>query len=120
MINNYDNTKLEKIILVGLAASSRQKAAVSESLDELAALAKSARAKVVGRRIQVRPRPTPAFYVGKGLVAELKRMLEELGGNCVLFDDMLSPAQQRNLEQSLEAKVLDRPILILDIFANRA
>ena len=120
VIDNYDNSVIEKIILVGLAASSRQKAAVSESLDELAALAKSARAKVVGRRIQVRPRPTAAFYVGKGLVAEIKQMLSDLHGNCVLFDDTLSPAQQRNLERSLEAKVLDRPILILDIFANRA
>lgn len=120
VVNNEYNTGLEKIILVGLAASSREKEAVSESLDELAALAKSARAKVVGRRIQIRPRPTAAYYVGKGLVSELKTMLSDLGGNCVLFDDVLSPAQQRNLEKALEAKVLDRPILILDIFANRA
>ena len=110
----------EKAILVGLAENSRDKQAVEESLDELAALTYSADAGVLGRRIQVRPKPDPATYVGKGLVTELKEQLAELGGNCLIFDDPLSPAQQRNLEQRLEVKVIDRPILILDIFATRA
>ncbi len=110
----------EKAILVGLAVRSTRREEVDESLDELSALAVSAGAKVVGRRIQVRPRPNPAFYIGKGVVSELKEMLGDLGGNSIIFDDSLSPAQQRNLEKELDAKVIDRPILILDIFATRA
>ncbi len=111
---------IEKAVLIGLAPDSRAKADVEESLDELSALAVSASAKVVGRCIQVRRKPDPATFIGKGLVDEIKEMLAELDGNCVIFDDSLSPAQQRNLEQRLEAKVIDRPILILDIFATRA
>lgn len=107
----------ERAILVGLAANARQKADHVESLAELRRLVSTAGAKVVGERIQVRSRPDPAFYVGKGLVEELKEMLAEADGNCVVFDDQLSPAQQRNLEKALDAKVIDRPILILDIFA---
>lgn len=120
MVIEYNKNKLEKMMLVGLATDSRQKADVAESLNELAALAESAGAKVMDRRIQVRRKPTAAFYVGKGLVQEIKQRLTELGGNCVLFDDPLSPAQQRNLEHELDIKVLDRPVLILDIFATRA
>ncbi|HOZ09082.1 MAG TPA: GTPase HflX, partial [candidate division Zixibacteria bacterium] len=110
----------EKAVLVGVAATSRDRVAVEESLDELAALTVSAGARVVGRRIQVRPAPDPATYIGKGLVEELKNLLTDLGGNCLIFDEPLSPAQQRNLEERLEAKVIDRPILILDLFATRA
>ena len=110
----------EKAVLVGLAADSRRRAEVAESLEELARLAFSAGADVVGERIQARPKPDPAYYVGRGVVDELKERLGENGGNCVIFDDNLSPAQQRNLEEALEAKVIDRSILILDIFATRA
>lgn len=117
-----DNSKpdVEKAILVGLAFNSRRRYEVDDSLDELARLSYSAGAMVVGRRVQVRSRPDPAYFVGRGLVTELKEQLELLGGNCFIFDDTLSPAQQRNLEEVLEAKVIDRPILILDIFATRA
>jgi GTP-binding protein HflX len=86
----------------------------------LARLAFSAGAEVHGERIQVRAKPHPAYFIGKGLVDELKETVADLGINCVIFDDMLSPAQQRNLEQALDVKVIDRPILILDIFATRA
>lgn len=116
----YRETDTEKAILVGLAFNSRHRQEVTESLQELAHLTWSAGATVVGSRIQVRPKPDPAFFVGRGLVAELKEQLEELGGNCIIFDDTLSPAQQRNLEAELDVKVIDRPILILDIFATRA
>ncbi len=112
--------EIEKAILIGIATTSRDKVAVEESLDELAALTVSAGAQVVGRRVQVRPAPDPATYIGKGLVEEIKTQLIEVGGNCVIFDDPLSPAQQRNLEERIEAKVIDRPVLILDIFATRA
>lgn len=120
VVIEHGRPKKEKAILVGLARSSREKAAVEESLGELAQLVFSAKAEVVGRRVQVRGRPDPAFYVGRGLVQELKEKLDESGGNSVIFDDALSPAQQRNLEKELDAKVIDRPILILDIFATRA
>jgi GTP-binding protein HflX len=116
----YGKPETEKAILVGLARDSKARPSVEQSLRELARLTFSAGAMVVGRRIQVRPRPDAAFFIGKGLVEELKGKLTELGGNCLIFDDPLSPAQQRNLETVLEAKVIDRPVLILDIFATRA
>jgi len=117
-----DNSKpeVERAILVGLATDSRQKQEHVESLEELRRLAHTAGAEVLCERVQVRPRPDPAFFVGKGLVEDLKNQLAELSGNCVMFDDPLSPAQQRNLEDTLEAKVIDRPLLILDIFASGA
>lgn len=120
MVIDLGKPETEKAILVGLAGTSRDKDAVEGSLDELERLTYSAGAEVVGRRIQVRNRPDPATFVGRGLVAELKQMLVDLGGNTIIFDDTLSPAQQRNLEDKLKAKVVDRPILILDIFATRA
>ncbi len=120
MAFSNDKSNSERAILVGLAANSRLKADVNDSLDELRLLAISSACKVIGRRIQVKNRPDPAFYIGKGLVEELKEKLEELDGNCLIFDDQLTPAQQRNLEEKLDVKVLDRPILILDLFASRA
>lgn len=110
----------EKAILVGLARDSRCKHEVQDSVEELAALTLSAGATVIGSRVQVKPHPNPAYYIGKGLVDEIKTQLGDTDGNCVIFDDPLSPAQQRNLEEALDAKVIDRSILILDIFATRA
>ncbi len=120
MVIEHGPPEKERAILVGLATDSRRKEEEAESLDELRRLATTAGVEVLSQRIQVRPRPNPALYVGRGLVAELKEQLEQLEGNCVIFDDLLSPAQQRNLEEELEAKVVDRPILILDIFAAGA
>jgi GTP-binding protein HflX len=120
MVIEYGQTNVEKAILVGLAFNSKRREEVTDSLEELARLTLSAGAHVVGRRIQVRPKPDPAYFVGRGLVAELKEQLGLNGGNCIVFDDTLSPAQQRNLETELDTKVIDRPILILDIFASRA
>ncbi len=120
MIIEYGKTENEKAILIGLARNSLMKPEIENSLEELARLTFSAGAEVVGRRVQTRNKPDPAFYVGRGLVDELKEEIENLNANCVIFDDTLSPAQQRNLENSLKVKVIDRPILILDIFATRA
>jgi GTP-binding protein HflX len=120
MAVEHDKKETERAILVGLAQDSRKKREVAESLEELGRLAFTAGAEVVGKRIQVREKVDPAFYVGRGLVSELKDMLKELNGNCLMFDDTLSPAQQRNLENEVDCKVIDRPILILDIFATRA
>ncbi|MEX2245951.1 MAG: GTPase HflX [Dehalococcoidia bacterium] len=90
------------------------------SLDELALLAQTAGARVVGRTLQRLDSPNPATYVGKGKVEELKsrRGGDEYG--MVIFDDELSPSQQASLENALKVKVLDRTALILDIFAMRA
>jgi GTP-binding protein HflX len=120
VVIDYSKTETEKAILVGRAADSWQRAEVEASLAELGRLSLTAGATVVAKRIQTRARPDPATFIGKGLVAELKEQLEADGANCIIFDDTLSPAQQRNLEDALGAKVVDRPILILDIFASRA
>jgi GTP-binding protein HflX len=120
MLHEHGKREVERAILIGLAGDSRKREEQMESLAELRRLANTAGATVVGERIQVRPRPDPAFYVGKGLVEELKAQIADLPANCVIFDDPLSPAQQRNLEEALEVKVLDRPVLILDIFAKGA
>jgi GTP-binding protein HflX len=92
----------------------------SESVAELAELARTAGADVVGTAIQKLDQPNAATYIGKGKVAEIIDARHELDANVVIFDDELSPSQQRNLEKSLGVKVIDRTALILDIFATRA
>lgn len=93
---------------------------MEDSLDELALLAVTAGAEVVGALVQRRQKPTPAYYVGKGKMAELANLKGEIGYGVAIFDDELSPTQQRNLEEALEVKIIDRTALILDIFAKRA
>ncbi len=114
-----EKDKVEKAVLVGLARKSNFRQAVEESLDELAELAISAGGHVEERFVQVR-NPDPKFYIGKGMVEQIRERIEENGSNLVIFDDLLSPAQQRNLEQAFNIKVIDRSILILDIFALHA
>ncbi len=89
-------------------------------MDELALLADSAGARVVGSVLQERKRRDPATLIGRGKVAEVAKLAEEHGAGSVFFNDDLSPAQQRNLEKELGLKTLDRTQLILDIFARRA
>lgn len=91
-----------------------------DSLDELAQLAATAGADVVGKVIQRLPRASKTHYVGKGKLEELVALKESTGYSVVIFDDELSPLQQRNLENALEVKVIDRAALILDIFSRRA
>lgn len=93
---------------------------VEDSLEELAQLAGTAGAKVVGRLIQKLPLPSKIHYLGKGKLDELVALKKSLDYNVVIFDDELSPLQQRNLEDSLQVKIIDRAALILDIFARRA
>jgi len=90
------------------------------SLEELALLAQTAGARVVGRTVQRLERPHPAHYVGTGKLGEIKAERGPSGYSLVIFDDELTPSQQRNLEDALKVKVLDRTALILDIFARRA
>ena len=91
-----------------------------ESLEELAELSKTAGAEVVGRATQRLEHPNAATYIGSGKVEEVVEERKRLGANVVIFDDELSPSQQRNLEKALGVKVIDRTALILDIFATRA
>ncbi len=91
-----------------------------ESLEELSRLAETARVAVSGRATQKLRRLHPATLVGPGKVGEVKQLVDESAANVVIFDDPLSPAQQRNLEKALGVKVIDRGQLILDIFATRA
>lgn len=93
---------------------------MEDSLEELAQLAATAGVEVVGAMVQRLTRPTPAYYLGKGKVKELVELKGEVGYDVILFDDELSPTQQRNLEQALQVKIIDRSALILDIFARRA
>ncbi|MBI5946940.1 MAG: GTPase HflX [Chloroflexi bacterium] len=92
----------------------------AESLQELAELARTAGAEVVGTTSQRLDHPHPATYIGKGKVEEVAETRANLDANVVIFDDELSPSQQRNLEKALGVKVIDRTALILDIFATRA
>ena len=109
---------VERVILVGISTNDGDD--TSDSLDELGELAKTAGAIVVGRLIQNREAPHPGTYLGKGKIEELADMLDAANATGVICDDELSPAQMANLEDLLSAKVMDRTLLILDIFARRA
>ncbi|HEY8774419.1 MAG TPA: GTPase HflX [Gaiellaceae bacterium] len=92
----------------------------SEELAEIGELARTAGVELAGELVQIRARPDPRTYVGKGKLEELKRVYGESGAESLLVDDELDPAQQRRLENLLEARVVDRTQLILDIFAQHA
>ncbi len=108
----------ERAILVGVDRQGGWD--VADSLAELAQLAETAGAEVLDSLWQKRDRPDAAYFIGRGKVQDIAAARQEKGANLVIFDDELSPAQQRNLEQALGTKVLDRTALILDIFAQRA
>ena len=110
--------KEERLILVGVSVSDGDDTA--DSLDELEELAKTAGAETVMKVIQNRESAHPGTYIGKGKIEEVKELLFKLEATGVVCDDELSPAQLKNLEDALEAKVMDRTILILDIFAQHA
>ena len=113
----------ERVILVGVELdehSSRSAMQIDACLDELEELVKTAGATAVARSVQKRERIHPGHYLGKGKIEELKLMLQTYDATGIVCDDELSPAQLKNLEQMLETKVMDRTIVILDIFAARA
>ena len=109
--------KKEKFILVGVETG---KDRMEESLSELAELLDTAGGETVGRVIQNLESINKATYVGKGKVEEIKELAEELGADGIVCDDELSPAQLSNLKDELDIKVLDRTLVILDIFASHA
>jgi GTPase len=111
---------VETAVLVALQTPGVGSHDVDASLDELELLVDTAGARVAGRVVQRRDRPDVATFLGRGKVDELRRLARSLDADAVIFDDELSPAQQRNLESRLGLKVLDRTIVILDIFAQHA
>lgn len=108
----------ERVILVGIDTGNED--AANRSLDELSELAKTAKAAVVGRLIQPRESAHPGTYIGKGKLTELKDLIWETGATGIICDDELTSAQLGNLEEELSCKIIDRTLLILDIFAARA
>jgi GTP-binding protein HflX len=119
-VSLIDRSFREKIILVGVVTWPRTPVEVEASLDELGLLVDTAGADVVGRVVQRRESPDPATYIGHGKAAELRRLSEDVDADTVVFDDELSPAQQRNLEKVLGRTAIDRTAVILDIFAQNA
>jgi GTP-binding protein HflX len=111
----------ERALLAGVMVRGRNDEwDVRDTLDELAQLTESAGAEVLGRMLCKQSKIHAAHFIGKGKAEELARQVQELGANLVIFDEDLSPAQGRNLEEVLGIRVLDRTQLILDIFAKRA
>ena len=108
----------ERVILVAVDTDGSDQA--ERSLDELGELAKTAGAEVVGRMIQPRENIHPGTYIGKGKILELKELLWETHGTGIICDDELTSVQMGNLEAELDCKIMDRTLLILDIFAARA
>ena len=108
----------ERVILVGVCLPGQKD--IDASLEELSELAKTAGAVTVGKVVQSRDQVHPGTYVGKGKIDEIKSLLWELDATGIICDDELSPAQMKNLQDELDAKVMDRTLVILDIFAARA
>lgn len=120
-MSNIDRTQSvdsESAVLVGVQLS--DDAPHGDPLDELTGLVQTAGAEVVGRLTQKRQAPDAATYIGHGKVDELKFLVDATEADVVIFDNDLSPAQMRNLEETLKVKVLDRTEVILDIFSSRA
>ena len=118
MIDVEDGALKERVILVGVSA--READDTQESLQELGELVKTAGAEPVGTVIQNREQIHPGTYIGSGKIEEVRQMACALDADAIVCDDELSPAQLRNLQRELDRKVMDRTLVILDIFAARA
>ena len=121
----FEKTELKEInraVLAGLnsPALSQEENACGESLDELSALLDTAGGLCLGTVLQNRAAPDPRTFIGEGKAAEIKELVQHLGADIVIFDNPLSPSQQRVLTEELGVTVMDRAALILDIFAKRA
>lgn len=115
---DFTKEEKERVILLGVCV--RNEAQTEESLEELRILSKTANAVCVAKMIQKREKIHPGTYIGKGKIEEVRDAVIELGADTVVCDDELSPAQHRNLEDALPCKVIDRTVMILDIFASHA
>ena len=122
MTEGYDTSvpNEEACVLVGVISADITEAIAIEYINELSFLAETAGAITSKKFMQRLPFPNPKTYVGKGKLEEIREYIKATNIELVIFDDELSPSQLRNIERELECKVLDRPILILDIFASRA
>ena len=122
LTKSYDvsNEHFESAVLVGIELGSEGGIGADESLDELRALTESAGAGVAGVIRQRLKAPDPRTFIGKGKTGEVRELAHAKGASLAIFDDALSPAQARNLENELKIRVIDRSQLILDIFAQRA
>lgn len=122
MTEGYDTSvpTEEPCVLVGVISADITEAIAIEYINELSFLAETAGAITRKTFMQRLPFPNPKTYVGKGKLEEIREYIKATNIELVIFDDELSPSQLRNIERELECKVLDRPILILDIFASRA
>lgn len=122
MQSTYDTAKkVDRAFLVGVNARADQDYwSIESSMKELADLTKSAGAEIAGQLIQKLEHKSPTHYIGKGKLEELTKEKDHSQYNVVIFNDELSPRQQRNLEDVLDVKIIDRTALILDIFARRA
>lgn len=115
----YDTAEREeRILLVGVATSDTEE--VRQSLEELEELGQTAGAVTVGKVIQNRERVHAGTYIGKGKIEEVRELVQKYQADAVVCDDELTPAQYHNLQEQLEVKVIDRTVMILDIFAKRA
>ena len=112
--------EIEKVLLVAVEDGSDGLTGAEESLDELAELVKTAGAEAVGRLVQNRESAHPGTYLGKGKLEELAELLAATGASGIVTDDELSPVQMKNLEDALQCNVMDRTMVILDIFAQHA
>jgi GTP-binding protein HflX len=114
-------SEVERALLVGVDSKSGADGwAIESSLEELVALVRSAGVEIVGKLTQKLEIPSPTYYLGRGKIQELINLKERSHYTVAIFNDELSPRQQRNLEETLKVKVIDRTALILDIFAKRA
>ena len=121
-MTDHTEDKIDRAVLVGLNAGclSREENASEASMEELAALLETAGGVCVGTVLQNKDTPDPRTFIGEGKVAEVKGLVQGTGATMVIFDNALSPSQQRVLSDELGVGVLDRSALILDIFAQRA
>lgn len=122
MTDHTTEEKTDRAVLVGLNAGclSREENATESSMEELSALLETAGGICVGTVLQNKDTPDPHTFIGEGKVAEVKELVQATGATMVIFDNALSPSQQRVLSDELGVAVLDRSALILDIFAQRA
>lgn len=117
---DQDNHAYEKAILIGVVTQNQSEEKLQEYMDELEFLALTAGATVVKRFVQKMQKPNPKTFIGKGKLEEVEAYIKAHDVDTVIFDDELSPAQQKNIERALTTKIVDRTYLILDIFAQRA
>ena len=119
-IHQVEDHRIERAVLVGLVTKKQSEQQLKEYLDELEFLAETAGAQTEEKFWQKLDHPEKRTYVGSGKLAEIKTFVKAYDIDMVIFDDEITPSQQRNIEKELKCKVLDRSMLILDIFAQRA